>query len=183
MAKGNFSKKFNKSNALSRNYSTRVGGRNRRPTSPVRRRTVTPIYNRFSREDIVQNAKADNITAAMWSNNDGDLLDASNELYTSSVQMDASGLYYAEFYREDPQTTVSAEPQFAMAYGNSNGSGSAPISEYSSTGMTPTRAVYQQYRNLLLNPGDDLFTIDDSTGGETGSVFININRNRFKERI
>ena len=183
MAKGNFSKKFNKSNALSRNYSTRVGGRNRRPTSPVRRRTVTPIYNRFSREDIVQNAKADNITAAMWSNNDGDLLDASNELYTSSVQMDASGLYYADFYREDPHTTVSAEPQFAMAYGNSNGSGSAPISEYSSEGMTPTKAVYQQYRNLLLSPGDTLFTIDDSTGGETGSVFININRQRFKERI
>ena len=183
MAKGNFSKKFNKSNALSRNYSTRVGGRNRRPTSPVRRRRVQPIYNRFSREDIVQNAKADTITAAMWSNNDGDLYDASNELHTSSVQMDASGLYYAEFYRDDPQANVSAEPQFAVAYGNSNGSGSAPISEYSSAGMTPTKAVYQQYRNLLLNPGDDLFTIDDSTAGETGSVFININRNRFKERI
>jgi hypothetical protein len=183
MAKGNFSKKFNKSNALSRNYSTRVGGRNRRPTSPVRRRTVTPIYNRFEREDIVKNAKADNITATMWSNNDGDLLDASNELFTSSVQMDASGLYYAEFYREDPQSIVSAEPQFAMAYGNSNGSGSAPISEYSSEGMTPTKAVYQQYRNLLLSPGDTLFTIDDSTAGETGSVFININRQRFKERI
>jgi hypothetical protein len=187
MAKGNFSKKFNKNNALSRNYSTRVGGRRRRPTSPVRRRTIQPIYNRFSREDIVQNAKADTITAAMWSNNDGELLDASNELYTSSVQMAASGLYYAELYRDEPQLTASAEPQFAVAYGNSNGSGSAPISEYSSDGMTPTKAIYQQYRNLLLAPGDDYFTITDTSNNttytETGSVFININRQRFKERI
>ena len=187
MAKGNFSKKFNKNNALSRNYSTRVGRRGRRPTSPVRRRVIQPIYNRFSREDIVQNAKADTITAAMWSNNDGELLDVSNELYTSSVQMAASGLYYGELYRDEPQLTASAEPQFAIAYGNSNGSGSAPISEYSSEGMTPTKAIYQQYRNLLLSPGDDYFTITDAASSttytETGSVFININRQRFKERI
>tara|TARA_R110001592_G_scaffold58821_2_gene178349 strand:+ start:19401 stop:20618 length:1218 start_codon:yes stop_codon:yes gene_type:complete len=187
MAKGNFSKKFNKSNALSRNYSTRVGGRTRRPTSPVRRRVIQPIYSRFSNEDIVQNAKADTITAAMWSNNDGELFETHAELFTSSVQMDAAGLYYAELYREDPQVTVTAEPQFSIAYGNSNGSGSAPISEYSSEGMTPTKAIYQQYRNLLLAPGDDYFTITDSatntTFTETGSVFININRQRFKERI
>ena len=187
MAKGNFSKKFNKSNALSRNYSTRVGGRTRRPTSPVRRRVIQPIYSRFTGEDIVQNAKADEITAAMWSNNDGELFESTSELFTSSVQMDAAGLYYAEFYREDPQITVTAEPQFSVAYGNSNGSGSAPISEYSSTGMTPTKAIYQQYRNLLLGPGDEFFTITDTatatTYQETGSVFININRQRFKERI
>tara|TARA_R110001592_G_scaffold204278_8_gene454367 strand:- start:918 stop:2117 length:1200 start_codon:yes stop_codon:yes gene_type:complete len=187
MAKGNYSKKFNKNNALSRNYSTRVGRGNRRPTSPVRRRVIQPIYNRFTNEDIVQNAKADTITAAMWSNNDGELLDVSNELYTSSVQMAASGLYYAELYRDEPQLTASAEPQFAIAYGNSNGSGSAPISEYSSEGMTPTKAIYQQYRNLLLAPGDDFFTITDAASNttftETGSVFININRQRFKERI
>tara|TARA_Y100000361_G_scaffold153732_1_gene176401 strand:- start:1367 stop:2347 length:981 start_codon:yes stop_codon:yes gene_type:complete len=100
--------------------------------------------------------------------------------------MAASGLYYGEIYRDNPQLTASAEPQFAVAYGNSHGSGSAPVSEYASEGMTPTKAIYQQYRNLCLAPGDDLFTITDSSGNvfnETASIFLNINRQRFKERI
>ena len=76
---------------------------------------------------------------------------------------------------------ASHEPQFAVAYGNSNGSGSAPISEYSSNGIKPTKTVYNQYRNLLLAPGDQLFS--HGTTNYTSSIFININRNRYKERI
>jgi hypothetical protein len=177
--------RFNRDNALQRNYSTRVGMRDRRLTSPVRRR-IEPIYTKFENGDVVQNAQADVITAAMWSNNDGELKEASSELYTSSVQIAAAGVYYGEIYRDEPQVTASAEPQFAVAYGNSHGSGSAPVSEYASEGMTPTKAIYQQYRNLLLAPGDDLFTVTDTDGtvhNETGSFFININRQRFKERI
>jgi len=177
--------RFNRENALQRNYSTRVGMRDRRLTSPVRRR-IEPIYTKFENGDVVQNAQADIITAAMWSNNDGELKQASTELYTSSVQMAAAGVYYAEIFRDEPQVTASAEPQFAVAYGNIHGSGSAPVSEYASEGMTPTKAIYQQYRNLLLAPGDDHFSITDASGNttnETGSFFININRQRFKERI
>jgi hypothetical protein len=169
--------RFNRDNALSRNYSTKVGGRDREMVSPVRpiKRYVTPLYTKFSSGDVVVNAQADTISAAMWSNNDGELKNAQSELYTSSVQMAASGLYYGEIYRDNPQLTASAEPQFAIAYGHSHGSGSAPVSEYASIGMTPTKAIYQQYRNLCLAPGDDLFTITDTTGtsiNETSSVFI-----------
>ena len=176
--------RFNRDNALSRNYSTRVGQRDRRLTSPVRR-SVTPLYTAFENGDVIENAQADTITAAMWSNNDGELKLVDTELYTSSVQKAASGLYYAEIYRDEPQLTASAEPQFAVAYGNSNGSGSAPISEYASEGMTPTKTVYQQYRNLLLAPGDEHFTITSggTTFNETGSFFINVNRQRYKERV
>lgn len=150
------------------------------------RRRIEPIYTKFESGDVVQNAQADIITAAMWSNNDGELKESSGELYTSSVQMAAAGVYYAEVYRDEPQLTASAEPQFAVAYGNYHGSGSAPVSEYASEGMTPTKAIYQQYRNLCLAPGDDYFSITDASGNttnETGSMFININRQRFKERI
>jgi len=182
--------KYNQDDALSRNYQTSVGGTSQYPTSPIQVKTK-PIYSNFEVGDIVENAKSDTITAAMWSNNDGTLtmgtsIHTGTEFYTSSVQMAASGLYYAEMYRDNPQTNVAAEPQFAIAYGNSNGSGSGPISEYASQGITPTLAIYQQYRNLCLAPGDDFFTIVDGTGtvtNETGSVFININRQRFKERI
>lgn len=175
-------RRFNPDGALSRNFSTRVGQRNRRLTSP-RRRPITPLYTRFEGGDIIENAQADTITAAMWSNNDGELIQASGETYTSSVQMDASGVYYAEIYRENPQTSgnEAVEPQFAMAYGHYHGSGSAPVSQYASEGMTPTKAIYQQYRNLCLAPGDEQFSINDVNA--TASFFINVNRQRFKERI
>ena len=90
------SPRFERDGALSRNYSSRVGRSNRRLSRPSRPR-ITPLYSRFEPGDIVENAQADTITAAMWSNNDGELLDSGNELFTSSVQDAASGIYYKEF--------------------------------------------------------------------------------------
>ena len=174
--------RFNRSNALSRNYSSRYPTSPRvqpRPTSPVVRQYMQPLYTRFTSDDVITNAKADIITAGMWSGNDGEL--EFGEMYTSSIQSASSHEYYMEFYRENPDLNASHEPQFAVAYGNSNGSGSAPISEYSSNGITPTKTVYNQYRNLLLAPGDQLFS--HGTTNYTSSIFININRNRYKERI
>mgnify|MGYP003109908259 CR=1 FL=1 len=174
------SPRFERDGALSRNFSTRVGRSNRRLSRPYRR-PITPLYTKFEPGDIVENAQADIITAAMWSNNDGELKMSQSEIFTSSVQDAASGIYYKEFYREEPQVTADAEPQFAIAYGHYFGSGSAPISQYASSGKTPTKAVYSQYANLLLAPGDEQFTINSVN--ETSSIFINVNRQRFKERI
>jgi len=176
-------RRFNRSDALSRNYSSR-NARPRsiaRPAAPVVKKYITPLYSRFNSGDIITNAKADIITAGMWSGNDGELT-ANTELFTSSIQSASSHEYYMEFYRENPDLELSAEPQFAIAYGNCWGSGSAPVSEYSSPQMTPTRAVYNLYKNLCLAPGDDYFS--HGTGNDyTASIFININRNRYKERI
>ena len=94
----NESPKFEREGALNRNYSTRVGRNQRylsRPYSP----RITPLYTRFEPGDVVENAQADVITAAMWTNNDGELKMADTEIYTSSVQVAAAGLYYREFYR------------------------------------------------------------------------------------
>ena len=176
----NESPKFEREGALNRNYSTRVGRNQRylsRPYSP----RITPLYTRFEPGDVVENAQADVITAAMWTNNDGELKMADTEIYTSSVQVAAAGLYYREFYREEPDATPAAEPQFAVAYGHYAGSGSAPVSQYATAGKTPTKSIYSQYANLLLVPGDEQFTIGDVN--ETSSIFINVNRQRFKERI
>ena len=72
------SPRFERDGALSRNFSTRVGRSNRRMSRPYRR-PITPLYSRFEPGDIVENAQADTITAAMWTNNDGELKMASNE--------------------------------------------------------------------------------------------------------
>ena len=172
--------RFERDGALSRNYTSRVGRDDRRISRPYQR-PITPLFTRFEAGDIVENAQADVITAAMWTNNDGELKMSQNEIYTSSVQVNASGLYYREFYRDNPQLTASAEPQFAVAYGHYHGSGSAPISQYASEGRTPTKTIYSQYANLLLVPGDEQFTINSVN--ETSALFINVNRNRYKERI
>ena len=180
MATRNTSPRFDREGALSRNYRTRVGRSTRRISRPVQR-PITPLYTKFEPGDIVENAQADTITAAMWTNNDGELKAADTELYTSSVQDAASGVYYKEIYRDNPQLTASAEPQFALAFGHYHGSGSAPVSQYASAGKTPTKAIYSQYANLLLPPGDEQFTVNGVN--ETSSIFINANRNRYKERI
>tara|TARA_R110000744_G_scaffold151931_4_gene265670 strand:+ start:13036 stop:14259 length:1224 start_codon:yes stop_codon:yes gene_type:complete len=174
------SPRFDREGALSRNYSTRVGRSDRRISRPYRR-PITPLFTKFEGGDIVENAQADVITSAMWSNNDGEMKMGDAEIFTSSVQDAASGVYYKEFYRDNPQLTASAEPQFAIAYGHYHGSGSAPISQYASAGKTPTKSIYSQYANLLLSAGDEQFTIGNVN--ETSSIFINVNRQRFKERI
>jgi hypothetical protein len=48
--------------------------------------------------------------------------------------------------------------------------------------MTPTKAIYNQYKNLCLAPGDEHFS-HASEPPFTASMFVNINRNRYKERI
>ncbi len=76
------SPRFERDGALSRNFSTRVGRSNRRMSRPYRR-PITPLYSRFEPGDIVENAQADTITAAMWTNNDGEPI--TNELGFVSV--------------------------------------------------------------------------------------------------
>ena len=87
--------RFDRDGALSRNYRTRVGRSTRRISRPAQR-NITPLYTKFEAGDIVENAQADTITAAMWTNNDGELIaagapstspDGASEIYTSSISV------------------------------------------------------------------------------------------------
>jgi hypothetical protein len=77
--------------------------------------------------------------------------------------------------------------QFAIAYGNRNGSGSVgdPNTVGQNVNDTPTRAIYSQYRNLLLPPTDTVFSF--GTGASKVSpddiFIININRARYRQKI
>jgi len=152
----------------------------RRPTSPV----LQPIYKQFSGEDIVESSDTDQVTAAMWSNQDGVL--AAGEFFTSSVQSQSSGEYYLDVYREDPTSNTSAEVQFSVAYGHYKGSGSQQP-QYASVGFSPTKAIYSQYANLLLAPNDDQFSLTNRSGSLNSNLqqffAINIQRNRFREKV
>ena len=56
----------------------------------------------------------------MWENGSGTL----TSFFTSSTQSGSSGDYYLDVYGTNPQSDSTARPQFSVAYGHFNGSGS-----------------------------------------------------------
>lgn len=131
------------------------------------------IWTRFEDGDIVPNQQ-ETVTRALWSGNVGNLL----TFYTASAQSSTSKRYYYEIYNSG-SGECGSEPQFAIAWGHKQGSGSAD--EGGQVNDTPSRAIYGQYKQLCLDPGEERFTIGGVT---TDQIYaININRARMREYI
>jgi hypothetical protein len=140
------------------------------------------IFSRFDpTNDIVENQKVF-LTTGLFSNttNGVSLNQATmSVLYTGSIQSAASKQYYYETWNKNPATSADAEPQFSIAYGHRRGSGSSAAGTLNDS---PSRAVYSQYRLLLLNPEDTQFTFKDGTSSD--SIYaINFNRARILEKV
>ena len=135
--------------------------------------TTGKIYSRLDPgNDVIANRK-EKVTAGLWSGNSGELL----KFHTSSAQTSSNaGKYYWDVYQSS-STAAGAATQFAIAYGHKRGSGSKLNNE-----DFPTKAVYSQYANLLLAPGDTTFTFDNSANEEHIFV-INIQRGRLREKL
>ena len=100
--------------------------------------------------------------------------------HTSSVQSGSTGRYFYEVYKDDPASDTTAEVQFSVAYGHFDGSGS-----YGQTNNFPSKAIYRQFRNILLTPGDNRFTFA-GTGDNTNpkdAYFISMQRARLREKM
>ena len=130
----------------------------------------------FNPGDIVEGSVTRNLTSNLWSGNVNDLTVA----YTSSTQTGSdSGLYQWFIYDGDPSLSTSTV-QYSVAFGDRNGGGSVKYTN-ASDGKTPSKAVYSQFAQLLLNPTDGVFTVD---GTDYDSMwFISVNRNRFKQQM
>lgn len=133
----------------------------------------TDTYTVFEPSDIVTNSKQ-TITSGLWS---GDLASLTT-LFTSSTQTISQRRYYVDIYDDNPNNDGAAT-QFSIAYGHALGSGSSNLG----TEENPaSRAIYSQYRNLLLEKNANRFITENS--GSTDSIYvINIKRNRVKERL
>jgi hypothetical protein len=144
--------------------------------------TVTNgIYKKFGSIDKVTN-RTEVVTSGIWSGDAGSL----TTFYTSSTQSSSvSGRYYLDVYNENA-TSSSAEVQFSIAYGHINGGG-APTLDQTDSSTLPTKAIYSQFRNLLLDSGDTNFSVyNGSTAGgkDLDDIFaINVNRARYKEQL
>lgn len=130
--------------------------------------------------DVLIDEAGERVNSAMWDNNDTTLSGA--EFFTSSVQSASSGEYYRDVYRRNPSTNTTDISQFSIAYGHIDGSGSTTL-EGQSEGMTPTKAIYKQYSNLLEDKTDanEYFQF---SGSKVDRIFVfNFARGQFKERI
>jgi len=133
----------------------------------------------FGYGDIVPDNKQD-VTEACWSGGIGGTM---STFYSSSAQYSSSGDYYINIYNFNPQTDARAEIQFAAAYAHYYGSGSAPINSLSgNSGLTPTKAIYSQYSNLLLPATSDKFVTKDGAIADE-LIVINFDRARIKQRL
>jgi hypothetical protein len=139
------------------------------------------IYKKFGTNDKVTN-RTQIVTSGIWSGDTGSL----TTMYTSSTQIaDTSGKYYINVYNQ-PTSSTSSEVQFSIAYGDVNGYG-APSLATDDSSLLSTKAIYAQYRNILLDPADTYFSVysGSTAGGHDLQSFyaININRARYKERL
>ena len=131
-------------------------------------------YTKFDLANDVISNQTEVVTAGMWSDGLASLITH----FTSSAQTTTQRRYYVDVLHKAPAETGSAV-QYSLAFGHALGSGSDSQGQLNDS---PSKAIYSQYRQLLLNPADSRFTTAGS--GSTDYVYvINFKRNRMKERL
>jgi hypothetical protein len=132
------------------------------------------VFTKFDQLNDVISNQTEVVTGGVWSDGIASL----TTYATSSAQTTSQRRYYVDVYQENP-TLEGAAVQFSLAYGHALGSGS---NSQGTLNDSPSKAVYSQYRQLLLKPNDSRFTTAGS--GSTDSIYIiNFKRNRLKERL
>jgi len=140
--------------------------------------TSTNVYTVFNEEDIIRANNAI-VTENVWSSGIGGTL---STFYTSSTQVTASGDYYYDIYQTEA-TESNAAVQFSIAYGNYNGSGSyEKFPNMGVNGYTPSKAVYSQYKNIILAKGTSQFTLY-SGANINQFIAVNFKRSRLKDKV
>lgn len=146
------------------------------------------IYKQFEKDtdgnfiDIVE-ANPTEVTTGIWSGDLGSLPSGGVYLAESSV-LEKTRDYYFDVYDRQPGSANDpdglAEVQFAVTYGHINGGGSPTLQDNEQSTL-PTKAIYSQYRNLLLDPSDTKFTFE---GKESDHIYvINVQRARYREQL
>jgi len=126
-------------------------------------------YKKLDIEDFL--VSVDSITSTVWSDETPTL----TTFFTSSVAS-TNDPYYKNVYK----TATTGSVQFAIAYGDKKGSGSANYNDLV-PGASPTRTVYGQFRNLIY--GDE--NLDFNFAGTTSEFFwaLSVERARYKEKL
>lgn len=117
------------------------------------------VFQPFSSTDVITNQVLVE-TNGLWTNNSSSL----NTFYTASDLTDSQKQYYLAI-NSVTESCDGVSTEFYIAYGNRNGYGA--LQGDGQPNDTPTRAIYNQYRQLLLTPNDYAFSF------KSGSTFVN----------
>ena len=136
------------------------------------------IFKKFGEFDTVT-GKIEVVTTGLWTGDTGSL----TTFFTSSAQtLAASGDYYYNVHN----SAATSSTQFAVAYGHVSGSGSISLAN-SDDAKLNSKATYNQYRSVLLDQTDTLFTVLGTDGTDTVDIpdiyVVNIARARYKESM
>lgn len=147
------------------------------------------VFKKFETGSIAYDRR-DFVSRPLWSGNNSEL----SKIYTSSAQSETQKLYYVDVYNT---TGSRIEKQFSIAYCDFVNSGSSTGSSGIGNNVSESKALYSQYKQLLLEPETNLFEFVskfdglDSLGNTTVTYtetsehiyVLNINRTRYKEKL
>ena len=126
----------------------------------------------------------DSITAPAWSNNIPVLSTFYTQSFATATAITQNAFYLNVF--NAPVGSTSASVQFAIAYGDQQGSGSLPYNALV-PGVTPSLTTYNQYNTLIYGPAVSSSAQGFNFGGAATTaqtIFaINVDRNRYKESL
>lgn len=139
-------------------------------------------FTRLAPTDFV--ISSDSITAPAWSNNQPTLTTFFTASTTATTTISA-GAFYLNVYQTESSANGAAV-QFAIAYGNINGSGSKWYNPLV-TGVSPSLTTYRQYETLVYGPALTGSLQGFNFGGKATNapdIFsLNVDRNRYKENL
>ena len=138
-----------------------------------RQQIQAKVFQDFDSEDVIESNTKIAVTDGMWTAGTTGSLKV-GAFHTAS--QGTSKQYYVQNYSD----SALQSPEFAVAYGNYFGSSSVSASG-ASQGYTPSKAVYTQYANLLLDATDDVFTINGTNDHDF--IAITFDRRNYKEQV
>jgi hypothetical protein len=128
-------------------------------------------FKRLEADDFLVSSNA--ISSVCWTTGSPSL----TNFFTSSVQvLGSSGNYYVNVF----DTAATQSIQFAIAYGNAAGSGSA-VYNPAVNGLSPTSTIFGQWQDLVIGDENTNFTF----GAITSSEFfaLPVERSCYKESL
>lgn len=152
---------------------------------------MASVYKNFEFGSIAYDRR-DFISRPIWSKNSSSL----NKIYTSSLQSETQKLYYLDVYNDSGSR---AEKQFTITYCDflNSGSSSGSLENGINTEALESKAMYSQFKQLLLDPEQNLFEFISRADGYDNSntlvapytetseyvYVVSFNRNRYKEKL
>lgn len=149
------------------------------------------IFTQFTQDDIVA-GRINQVSSGMFGT--GSLTIAQSTFITSSAQANIltgsspydvkNGQYYIDVYSGGDQ-------YFSIAYGDYENSGSSKL-DYPNNGTAEvltneTKVIYTQYKNTLLQPGDNYFSFAtgsvDKSVDSTAIFLLNYVADKFQDQI